>query len=106
MKQLMKLMKTRHDFYVKYPELGATHLHLLEHLAICDQAGMPLMVTEARSLSAVASPASISRHLNDLEVCDLIQKIYGPDNNRDKYLCLTARGMAYFKRLNKVMEAA
>lgn len=104
MKQIMKLMELRHEFYEKNPTLGATHLHLLEHLAICEAAGANLTVTEAMKIYVVASPATIHRHMEDLVDRGYLKKDVSPDSGRVKLLRLTKKSIAYFARLQKLMD--
>ena len=104
MQNLIKLMKARHDFYVKYPGLGATHLHLLERIGIRDGENNPLTVTEAMKLDAVASPATIHRLMDDLEFIGLIKKFHAKGNIRTKYLILGKNGWRYFRKVAKEMS--
>lgn len=104
MQNLIKLMKARHDFYVKYPGLGATHLHLLERIGIRDGENNPLTVTEAMKLDAVASPATIHRAMDDLEFVGLINKFHAKGNIRTKYLVLGKNGWRYFRKVAKEMS--
>lgn len=104
MKNLIKLMKARHDFYVKYPELGATHLHLLERIGMRDGENKPLTVTEAMKLATVASPATIHRLMDDLEFVGFIRKFHARGNIRTKYLILGKKGWMYFRKVAKEMS--
>lgn len=102
MDNIMKLMAVRHDFYAQNPGLGASELHMLEYLAICVNAGMPLTVTEAMKVKQVASSATIHRILGRLIEHDLIYTDFIYDN-RTKYLCLTAKGRGYFNKLERLI---
>lgn len=103
MKQLIKLMKARHDFYVKYPELGATHLHLLERLGIIEMDGKHLTVSEVMRLSDVASPATVHRLMDDLETAGLIERLHAKYNSRTKYVALGKKGHSYFRKVARGM---
>lgn len=100
MKKIMKIMKLRHNFYVKYPELGATHLHLLERIGIHETDGKPLSVTAAMKLADVASPATVHRMLDDLEASGLVKKSFRGNNVRTKHLTLTMKSSKYFFKLD------
>lgn len=105
MAKIMKLMDFRHDFYHNNPMLGATHLHLLEHIGICEVKGVPIMVSEAMKTRTIASPATIHRHLEELFNSGYIEK-KSIEDNRTKYLFMTAKARIYFKRLERIMESA
>lgn len=104
MKNIMKLLAVRHDFYADYPFLGAKDLHLLEKIAIHEHGGVPLTVTNAMAMSDIASPASIHRIMDRLEYYGLIERKH-EDDFRTKWLTLAKPGVKYFKKLEKVMES-
>lgn len=103
MNNIMNLMAARHDFYAQNPGLGATDLHMLEHLAICENAGLPLTVTEAMRIYIVASPATNHRILDKLIEHDLLQQKHENGDFRSKYLYLTRKGRAYFSKLERLI---
>ena len=103
MNKIMRLMSLRHEFYINNPDLGGTHLHLLEHLAICANAGYPLTVTEAMQLRTVASPATIYRHLDDLIDHSYVYTDHHNDDKRSKYIHLTLKGKRYFNKLEQLI---
>lgn len=103
MHRIMKLMAVRHEFYKNNPGVGASELHLLEHIAICETKGVPLCVTDAMKLKSVASPATIHRYFNTLIEYDLIHTVHDAFDIRIKYIHLTARGRAYFRKLERLL---
>lgn len=103
MKNIMKLLAVRHDFYRDNPGVGADELHLLEKIAISEDTGYPLSVTDAMSIRSVASPATIHRHLERLIENDLVKQKFEGDNRRTKYLFLTAKGNRYFNKLDRLI---
>lgn len=100
---IMKLMRLRHDFYAKHPELGADHLHLLERIGIHESEGRTLTVTDAMKLKDVSSPATIHRMMDALEASGLVEKHSFPFDKRAKYLRLSKQSRAYFNKLDREM---
>jgi len=102
---IMELLAERRNFYIKNPHLGPRHLELLEQIGLYDHRGTALTVTEAMKLG-VGSPATAHRAIDELEFAGLIRKVTHKDDIRTKYLLLDAKGWKYFKRLQKLTEAA
>lgn len=106
MKRLIRPMIARLGFYRQYPDLGASHLHLLEVIGIHDVQDQHLSVTKAMKLKDVASPATIHRLIDALEYHDLVRRVTDPYDIRVRYLHLGSKGTAYFKKLDKALEAS
>ena len=77
---------------------------LLDEIALCDVE--PLTVTEAMSLAAVASPATIHRKLDVLREIGMIDTFFEGKNRRTKYLCPTPQAEKYFSQVGDVMHQA
>jgi len=83
-----------------------TARHLLQLIALRHAQGNPLTVTEAITMSTVASPATIHRKLDALREADLIVQTFEGKNRRTKYLAPTPAADAYFAKLGEVMSKA
>lgn len=102
---IMELLAERRNFYIKNPHLGPRHLELLEQIGLHDHRGTALTVTQAMKMG-VGSPATVHRAIEELEYVGLIRKVSDKDDIRTKYLLLDVKGWKYFKRLQKLTEAA
>jgi DNA-binding MarR family transcriptional regulator len=81
-------------------------LRLLEAVAIAHTADAPLTVTQAMALSAIASPATLHRKLDQLRESGLIEQTFEGDNRRTKYLITTTAAAKYFDQLGKALVIA
>jgi DNA-binding MarR family transcriptional regulator len=81
-------------------------LKLLEAVAVAHGKGSALTVTDAMALSAIASPATMHRKLNDLLDAGLIEQVFEGKNRRTKYLVPTASAAKYFEQLGKALVLA
>jgi DNA-binding MarR family transcriptional regulator len=81
-------------------------LKLLEAVAVAHGKGAALTVTDAMALSAIASPATLHRKLNDLLDAGLIEQVFEGKNRRTKYLVPTASAAKYFEQLGKALVLA
>ncbi len=70
-------------------------LALLDVIASCADLD-PLSVTEAMSLSDIASPATIHRKLDELVEAGLVTHDYREGNRRTKYLLPTKKALAHY----------
>lgn len=77
---------------------------LLDEICLCDVE--PLTVTEAMSLAAVASPATIHRKIDELIVAGLIEHKQEDGNQRTKLLVPTMRAMDHYAKLGAAIRAA
>ena len=102
---IMELLAKRRNFYIKHPQLSPRHLELLEQIGLYESRGAPLTVTEAMGMG-VGSPATAHRLMDELEFTGLIHKLHPKNDIRTKHLVLDNNGWKYFKRLQRLMEAA
>ena len=88
------------------PSLDLDAKKLLETIAVQHLQGKSLTVTEAMTLSHIASPATIHRKLNVLREIGLIETLYEGTNRRTKYLVPTAQANRYFDEHSNIMHQA
>ncbi len=81
-------------------------LRLLEAIAIAHSEGAALTVTDAMTLNAIASPATMRRKLTILLDARLIEQVFEGKNRRTKYLVPTAQASKYFEQLGKALVLA
>ena len=88
------------------PDLGVDRvsLALLDEICLCDVE--PLAVTEAMSLAAIASPATIHRKIDELVEKGLVQHEYRDGNQRTKYLIPTMKALDHYAKLGKAIREA
>jgi DNA-binding MarR family transcriptional regulator len=90
----------------EFEGLDLTALRLLETIAVAHTQGKPLTVTDAMSLSAIASPATLHRKIDALREAGLIDQIFEGTNRRTKYLAPTKAAAKYFDSMGKAMTTA
>jgi len=88
------------------PSLDLDAKKLLETIAVQHFQGKSLTVTEAMTLSHIASPATIHRKLNVLREIGLIETLHEGKNRRTKYLVPTAQANRYFDEHSNIMHQA
>jgi DNA-binding MarR family transcriptional regulator len=86
------------------PAMDLECLRLLEEVAVRQDEGKPLTVTEVMALSLIASPATLHRKLDTLLDMGLIAHQFEGDNRRTKYVVCTAAAMKYFERAGRAMQ--
>jgi DNA-binding MarR family transcriptional regulator len=86
--------------------IDETAARLLEVIALRASQGKLLTVTDAMSMSAIASPATIHRKLDSLRDAGLIEQIFEGKNRRTKFLQPTKLADKYFSELGSVMQNA
>ena len=79
---------------------------LLEVIAVRHAAEKPLTVTDAMALTAIASPATIHRKLDQLRELGMIDTVFEGKNRRTKYLTPTQMAHDYFNQVGQVMQQA
>jgi hypothetical protein len=77
---------------------------LLDEISLCD--AEPLSVTEAMSLSFIASPATIHRKIDELLEKGLIEHFYEDNNRRTKFLVPSAKALDHYARLGAAVKVA
>ena len=80
-------------------------LALLDVIASCAD-HEPLAVTEAMTLSHIASPATIHRKLNELVAAGLVTHEYRDNNRRTKYLMPTKRAWEHYEHQSFAIREA
>jgi DNA-binding MarR family transcriptional regulator len=90
----------------KAPSIDLDAKKLLEVIAVRHEQKRSLTVTEAMALTAIASPATIHRKLDQLREMGLIDTIFEGKNRRTKYLTPTKKAHDYFDTVGKVMQQA
>lgn len=88
------------------PPLDLDAKKLLETIAVQHFQGKALTVTEAMTMSHIASPATIHRKLNVLREIGMIETLHEGTNRRTKFLVPTAQGNRYFEDHSKTMLQA
>lgn len=76
---------------------------LLELIAIADDAGSPMTVTQTMARSDIASAATIHRKIMQLIQADLVSMKFESHNRRTKYLVPTIKAQDYFEGLGDLM---
>lgn len=87
-------------------DVDATAMLLLNEIAIQHLDDKPMTVTEAMTLSSIASPATIHRKLDELREAGLIEQIFEGTNRRTKFLIPTKLANAYFDKMSEAMSSA
>lgn len=85
-------------------DLGAKKL--LEVIVLKHDQKNPLTVTDAMCLSAIASPATIHRKLDQLREAGMIDTVFEGKNRRTKYLVPKQAASSYFDKVGQAMKQA
>ena len=88
------------------PVLGVDRVSmaLLDEICLCDVE--PLTVTEAMSLAAIASPATIHRKIDELIEKGLVEHRQEEGNQRTKYLVPTMKALDHYSKLGAAIREA
>ena len=86
--------------------IDATALLLLYEIAVENNNGKNITVTQAMLLSNIASPATIHRKLDELREAGLIEQVFEGKNRRTKYLVPTKEADSYFAKMSKAITNA
>jgi DNA-binding MarR family transcriptional regulator len=89
-----------------WTDIDQIALRTLEAIAVADAKNTPLTVTEAMSMNAIASPATMHRKLDQLREAGLIAQVHVGTNRRTKYLVITNQAHKYFEQLGNAMVKA
>jgi DNA-binding MarR family transcriptional regulator len=87
-----------------FPALDFDARRLLEEIALREDSGRSLTVTEAMGLSSIASPATLHRKLDILLQSGLIEHKFEGDNRRTKHVVCTPKAMKYFDRVGRALQ--
>ena len=88
------------------PDLDPSTKQLLDEIALFQQNGKDMTVTELMNLDHIASPATLHRKFTQLLNLGLVDAVFKDRNRRTKYVLLTADGLAYFKAIERAFEQA
>lgn len=77
---------------------------LLDEICLCD--AEPLSVTEAMTLKAVASPATVHRKIDELIAAGLIEHKQEEGNQRTKLLVPTMKALDHYAKLGAAVREA
>ena len=87
-------------------DVDSTAMLLLNEIAIQHFDENPLTVSQAMQLTAIASPATIHRKLDELREAGFIDLIFEGKNRRTKYLIPTKEANEYFEKMSDSMLKA
>lgn len=102
----LRFLNLSHAASSNLTNVDSLALRLLESIAVAHSNGAALTVTDAMSLNAIASPATIHRKLNDLLKAGLVNQVHVNENRRTKYLYTTSKANAYFANMGSAMVSA
>ncbi len=88
------------------PALDLDAKKLLETIAVRNEQGKPLTVTDAMGMAHIASPATIHRKLDLLREMGMIDTQFEGTNRRTKFLVPTPKAAQYFQTHSKAMNQA
>ena len=88
----------------KFPYM--THLSkvILDHVALNERQSHPLSVRQLITIDAIASPATIHKHLSDLRKSGYVGVVINKIDKRTKPLVLTQLGYQYIDALSKALQ--
>jgi hypothetical protein len=86
-----------------FQRVDVESVRLLEIITMAYSEAHPLTVSSAMKLSAIASPASIHRKLEQLRVANLITHQFNDGNRRTKYLAPTPLTLKHYDLLSAEM---
>ena len=92
--------------HIDEKNIDATAMLLINEIAVRNLEGKTITVTEAMTISTIASPATIHRKLNELREVGLIEQIFEGNNRRTKYLVPTKTANAYFDKMASAITTA
>ena len=88
----------------KFPSM--THLSkiILDHVALNERQEHPLSVRQLITIDAIASPATIHKHLSRLRKSGYVGVVINKMDKRTKPLVLTPLGHQYIDALSKALQ--
>ena len=88
----------------KFPSM--THLSkiILDHVALNERQEHPLSVRQLIAIDAIASPATIHKHLSRLRKSGYVGVVINKMDKRTKPLVLTPLGHQYIDALSKALQ--
>ncbi len=100
----IRFLNLKNMLRVEPKDLDLTALKLLEICEMRNDSGKRITVTQAMSLTQVASPATIHKKLIDLLEAGYLSFEFDGKNRRTKYLTPTAKSHDYFTKLGSVLK--
>ena len=89
-----------------FPKVGHLPRLILDEIALNEFQGSPLTVRDLLSNQAIASPATLHKHLMALRRSGYVYTASVTEDRRSKYLTLTAQGHQYINTLSKALVKA
>lgn len=99
----LRFLNLSHAVTDDWTDIDLTALRTLEAIAVADTKETPLTVTDAMNMTAIASPATMHRKLDQLREAGLIEQVHIGANRRTKYLVITNKAHKYFEQLGIAM---
>jgi DNA-binding MarR family transcriptional regulator len=88
----------------EFPALDLDARRLLEEIAMQENAGHSMTVSEVMGLSGIASPATLHRKLDILLESGLIKHQFEGQNRRTKHVVCTPAALKYFDRAGRALQ--
>lgn len=89
-----------------FPKLAHLQRLVLDEIALNEFQGHPLTVRDLLTNQAIASPATLHKHLMALRRLGYVYTASVSEDRRSKYLQLTAQGHRYINTLSKALVKA
>jgi len=90
----------------EFPKIESVHRVLLGSIAAREVAGSPMTVSDLISMSHIASPATLHKHLSTLVELGYVRNQPQGSSRRTKHLTLTHLGQRYIETLNRAVVQA
>ena len=104
--RFLRITRAINQNHIGDKNIDATAMLLLNEIAVRNLEGKTITVTEAMTISSIASPATIHRKLDELREVGLIEQIFEGNNRRTKYLVPTKTANAYFDKMASAITTA
>ena len=88
----------------KFPSMTHFSNVILDHVALNERQSHPLSVRQLITIDAIASPATIHKHLNRLRKSGYVGVVINKMDKRTKPLVLTPLGHQYIDALSKALQ--
>ena len=104
--RFLRVARAINQNHIGDKNIDATAMLLLNEIAVRNLEGKTITVTEAMTISTIASPATIHRKLDELREVGLIEQIFEGNNRRTKYLVPTKTANTYFDKMASAITTA
>ena len=88
----------------KFPSMTPLSKIILDHVALNERQSNPLSVRQLIAIDAIASPATIHKHLSRLRKSGYVGVVINKMDKRTKPLVLTPLGHQYIDALSKAIQ--